>query len=117
MSMTFRVRCRQCYVIGETRNCPNSLLRRIGSFEASSEPMKKVEYWRWRYRDPQLGCIRRTTAALTEEEAASYPEAERIEGSLTLHEVNDDLGENSHVCSDGSNATGLNSISRPQGRC
>jgi hypothetical protein len=79
--------------------------------------MKKVECWRWRYRDPQLGCIRRTTAALTEQEAASYPEAERIEGSLTLHEVNDDLGENSHVCSDGSNATGLNSISRPQGRC
>jgi len=62
--------------------------------------MKMVEYWRWRYRDPQLGCIRRTTVGLTEEEAASYPEAERIEGSLTLREVNDDLGENSDVCSE-----------------
>jgi hypothetical protein len=62
--------------------------------------MKTVEYWRWRYRDPQLGCIRRTTVGLTEEEAASYPEAERIEGSLTLREVNDDLGENSDVCSE-----------------
>ena len=62
--------------------------------------MKMVEYWRWRYRDPQLGCIRRTTVGLTEEEAASYPEAERIVGSLTLREVNDDLGENSDVCSE-----------------
>ena len=62
--------------------------------------MKTVEYWCWRYRDPQLGCIRRTTVGLTEEEAASYPEAERIEGSLTLREVNDDLGENLDVCSD-----------------
>ena len=50
--------------------------------------MKTVEYWRWRYRDPQLGCIRQTTVALTEEEGASYPEAERIEGSLTVREVN-----------------------------
>ena len=62
--------------------------------------MKTVEYWRWRYRDPQLGCICRTTIGLTEEEAASYPEAERIEGSLNLREVKDDLGENLDVCSD-----------------
>jgi len=67
--------------------------------------MAKVEYWRWRYRDPQLGCIRRTNAVLTEQEAASYPEAERIEGSLVLREVNDVPGGNSDVCSDESNAT------------
>ena len=67
--------------------------------------MKKVEYWRWRYRDPQLGCIRRTTAVLTEEEAASYPEAERIEGSMILREINDVPEGNSDVRSDESNAT------------
>ena len=78
--------------------------------------MKMVEYWRWRYRDPQLGCIRRTTAAMTEEEAASYPQAERIEGSLTLREVDDDAGENPHVQSDTPNAAGPDSLSRPQER-
>ena len=66
--------------------------------------MAKVEYWRWRYRDPQLGCIRRTTAVMTEQEAASFPEAERIEGSLILREVNDVPDGNSGVCSDESSA-------------
>jgi len=61
--------------------------------------MKTVKYWRWRYRDPQLGCIRHTTAAMTEEEAAAYPEAERIEGSLTVREVDDALGEHVDVWS------------------
>jgi hypothetical protein len=51
--------------------------------------MKKVECWRWRYRDPQLGCIRCTTAALTEEEAATYPESERIDGTLSMREVDE----------------------------
>jgi hypothetical protein len=79
--------------------------------------MKKVEYWRWSYRDPQLGCMRRTTAALTEQEAASYPEAERIEGTLTLREINDDLGANSDGCADGPNAADLISIPRPEQHC
>ena len=79
--------------------------------------MKTVEYWRWRYRDPQLGCICRTTVGLTEEEAASYPEAERIEGSLTLREVNDDLGENVDVCSDDPSVADLISHSGPPARC
>ena len=69
--------------------------------------MKRVEYWRWRYRDPQLGCIRRSTVGLTEEEAASYPEAERIEGSLTVREVSDDPGENLDVRSDDPDAADL----------
>jgi hypothetical protein len=49
--------------------------------------MKKVECWRWRYRDIQLGCIRRTTVGLTEQEAAAYPEAERIDGTFSLRET------------------------------
>ena len=56
--------------------------------------MRQVEYWRWRYRDPQLGCIRRTTVGLTEEEAAAYPEAERIDGTRCLREIDDDRGVN-----------------------
>ena len=51
--------------------------------------MKKVEYWRWRYRDLRTGGIRRTMFQLTAEEAATYPEAERIAGSMLLREVED----------------------------
>ena len=54
--------------------------------------MKTVEYWCWYYRDPQLGCLRRTAVALTAEEAAGYPQAERIAGTLSLREIDDDLG-------------------------
>ena len=53
--------------------------------------MKKVEYWRWRYRDLRTGQICRTMFQLTAEEAARYPEAERIEGSMLLREVDDDI--------------------------
>ena len=49
--------------------------------------MKQVEYWRWRYRDPQTGRICRTMFQLTAEEAAKYPEAERIPGSMLLKDV------------------------------
>lgn len=52
--------------------------------------MKQVEYWRWRYRDPKSGRICRTMFQLTEEEAAQYPEAERIEGTLLMREVDED---------------------------
>jgi len=75
--------------------------------------MKQVECWRWRYRDPQLGCIRRTTAALTEQEAAAYPEAERIEGSLTLRDVDDDLGQSLDISSDQAKAADLTSAAHP----
>jgi hypothetical protein len=51
--------------------------------------MKKVEYWRWRYRDPRSGDICRTMFQLTAEEAARYPEAERIAGSMLLRDVDD----------------------------
>ncbi len=51
--------------------------------------MKKVEYWRWRYRDPRTGDVKRTMFQLTAEEAATYPEAERIAGSMLLREVED----------------------------
>lgn len=49
--------------------------------------MKKVEYWRWRYRDPQTGRICRTMFQFTAEEVSQYPEAERIDGSMLLREV------------------------------
>ena len=52
--------------------------------------MKKIEYWRWRYRDPQTGRVCRTLFQMTAEEASRYAEAERIEGSLLLREVEED---------------------------
>lgn len=51
---------------------------------------KFVEYWRWRYRDAKTGRICRTLFQLTDREAADLPEAERIEGSMLLREVDDD---------------------------
>ena len=62
------------------------------SRRSSERPMKRIESWCWHYRDPQLGCLRRTRAVLTEQEAAEYLEAERIEGTLRLLEVDDDCG-------------------------
>ena len=52
--------------------------------------MKEVEYWRWRYRDVRTGQICRTMFQLTAEEAAKYPEAERIAGSLLIRTVDCD---------------------------
>ena len=51
--------------------------------------MKQVEYWRWRYRDPQTGRVCRTMFQLTAEEASKYPEAERIPGSMLLKDVDE----------------------------
>jgi len=52
--------------------------------------MKLVEYWRWRYRDPKTGRVGRTAFRMTPEEVARrYPGAERIEGSMTLREVDE----------------------------
>ncbi|MEO7851625.1 MAG: hypothetical protein ABIR94_05105 [Rubrivivax sp.] len=51
---------------------------------------KFVEYWRWRYRDPKTGRICRTMFQLPEAEAVKLPEAERIDGSMLLREVDDD---------------------------
>jgi hypothetical protein len=79
--------------------------------------MRTVEYRRWRYRDPQPRCIGRTMAALTGEEAASYPKAERIEGAVDLREVTEELRENTAVHSDESDAADVISPSRPQERC
>ncbi len=53
-------------------------------------PRKLVEYWRWRYRDPDTGRTYRTLFQLTEGEAAKLPQAERIEGSMLLREVDAD---------------------------
>ena len=41
-----------------------------------------VEYWRWRYKDPVAGQICKTTARMTADEAARYPYARRIPGTL-----------------------------------
>ncbi|HEX2540173.1 MAG TPA: hypothetical protein VHM00_03720 [Caldimonas sp.] len=46
-----------------------------------------VEYWQWRYRDASTGRACRTTFRLSAEEAAKYPDAERIEGTLVLRKV------------------------------
>lgn len=52
--------------------------------------MNQVEYWRWRYRDPETGRVCRTTFQLTADEAAKYPCAERIRGTMLLRDVEDD---------------------------
>jgi hypothetical protein len=60
--------------------------------------MRKIECWRWWYRDPQLSCIRQTTAVLTEHEAAEYLDAERIEGTLSLREIDDEVARSAGSC-------------------
>ena len=52
--------------------------------------MKQVGYWRWRYRDPKTGRVCRTVFQLTAEEASQFPDAERIDGTMLLREVDDD---------------------------
>ena len=52
--------------------------------------MKTVEYWRWRYTNVQTGQICRTTFACSADEAAKLdPNAERIDGTMVLREVED----------------------------
>jgi hypothetical protein len=62
----------------------------LADYEAMQGPRKFVEYWRWRYRDPTTGRVCRTLFQLSEREAAKLPEAERIEGSMLLREVDAD---------------------------
>ena len=52
--------------------------------------MKIVECWRWRYRDPASGRMCRTMYALSAEEAAKLPEAERLGATRILREVDDE---------------------------
>jgi hypothetical protein len=50
--------------------------------------MKTVEYWRWRYRNVETGRICRTMFAFSAKEAAVlFPDAEQIEGTLILRQV------------------------------
>ena len=49
-----------------------------------------VEFWRWRYRDPETGRICQTLLQLSDREAAKLPHAHRIEGSMSLREVHAD---------------------------
>lgn len=50
--------------------------------------MQLAEHWRWRYRDDATGRVCRTSFQLTAEEAERrFRGAERIEGSMTLREV------------------------------
>jgi hypothetical protein len=46
-----------------------------------------VEVWQWRYRDASTGRVCRTALRLTADEAARYPQAERVEGTLILRQV------------------------------
>ena len=53
--------------------------------------MRKIEHWRWRYRDTETGRTCRTLFACSADEAARlYPGAEPIEGTMVLREVDDD---------------------------
>jgi hypothetical protein len=52
---------------------------------------KTVEYWHWQYRSPTTGQVRRTLLPLTELEASRYANAERIEQTRMVLEVDDDL--------------------------
>ena len=56
-------------------------------FGARRRSSATVEMWQWRYRDPSTGRVCRTALRLTAEEAAAYPQAQRIEGSLVLRQV------------------------------
>jgi hypothetical protein len=58
--------------------------------EGMPPAQKLVEYWRWRYRDPKTGRMCRTLFQLSEREAAQLPEAQRIEGSMLLCEMDAD---------------------------
>jgi hypothetical protein len=50
--------------------------------------MGVAEHWRWRYRDAATGRVCRTSFQLTAEEAERrFRGAERIEGSMSLREV------------------------------
>ena len=62
----------------------------MAEYDPMQGPRKFVEYWRWRYRDPKTGRICRTLFQLSAREAAALPEAERIEGSMLLREVDAD---------------------------
>ena len=53
--------------------------------------MKKVEYWRWRYRDRKTGQIVRTMFQMSAAEARRYPGAEPIAGTMLLRDVEDDF--------------------------
>jgi|SRR5580765_2506366 len=67
------------------------LLCRIPGMPRDLKRTRVQQYWQWRYRDPNSGQFHETTVQLTEEEAARLPEAERIEGSMSLVEM--DLDE------------------------
>ncbi len=56
-------------------------------FGARRPSTATVEYWQWRYRDAGTGRVCRTTIRLTAEEATAYPQAERVEGTLLLRNV------------------------------
>jgi hypothetical protein len=51
--------------------------------------MKFLECWRWRYRDPASGRVRRTMYAISKEEARNFPQAERVPGTLIIREVDE----------------------------
>ncbi len=51
--------------------------------------MKLVKYWHWRYRDPKTRRRCRTSIPMTDEQAAQYADARRIEGTMLLVAVED----------------------------
>ena len=74
----------------EVRTSPPQVCAGLVDDEGMQRARKFVEYWRWRYRDPKTGRMCRTLFQLSEREAAQLPQAERIEGSMLLREVDAD---------------------------
>ena len=56
-------------------------------FGARRRSPTTMELWQWRYRDASTGRVCRTAFRMTAEEAAKYPQAEPIEGTLVLRLV------------------------------
>ena len=49
----------------------------------------KKELWHWRYRSPTTGRMCRTLLPISVEEAAYYPEPERVDGTRLVLEVDE----------------------------
>lgn len=50
---------------------------------------KRVELWHWKYRSPKTGRMCRTLLPVSDQEAALYPNAERVEGTCLVIETDD----------------------------
>ena len=50
--------------------------------------MKTVEFWKWRYTDPETGAPRVTSYRMTVEEAQQrFPDAQAVEGTCEIRDL------------------------------